>query len=164
VGFSTSGLASGDLAVVGQQKSSAVSTTGRYVYSMQLYLATPAVSRTVSGTAFVVAEDNSPYGAGWTMAGVDKLVSVTATLTYAAGLLREYGSGGVGFYTDNGAGGYTSPAGDNGTYFQFFPLERFRVSASSPVSLGGKTLGILGLGAIGSLVAYRALPTKMRSM
>ena len=32
------------------------------------------------------------------------------------------------------------PAGDNGTYFQFFPIERFRVSASSPVSLGGKTL------------------------
>ena len=23
------------------------------------------------------------------------------------------------------------PAGDNGTYFQFFPLERFRVSPSS---------------------------------
>jgi len=32
------------------------------------------------------------------------------------------------------------PAGDNGTYFQFFPLERFRVSASSPITLGGKTL------------------------
>jgi hypothetical protein len=32
------------------------------------------------------------------------------------------------------------PAGDNGTYFQFFPLERFRVSASSIVTLGGKTL------------------------
>jgi hypothetical protein len=32
------------------------------------------------------------------------------------------------------------PAGDNGTYFQFFPLERSRVSASSPVALGGKTL------------------------
>src|SRR5262249_16296926 len=32
------------------------------------------------------------------------------------------------------------PAGDNGTYFQFFPLERFRVSASSQVVLGGKTL------------------------
>ncbi|MEX2661105.1 MAG: hypothetical protein WD227_04205 [Vicinamibacterales bacterium] len=27
------------------------------------------------------------------------------------------------------------PAGDNGTYFQFFPLERFRVSASSSVTL-----------------------------
>src|SRR4029079_3594145 len=32
------------------------------------------------------------------------------------------------------------PAGDNGTYFQFFPLERFRVSASSPVAIGGKSL------------------------
>lgn len=32
------------------------------------------------------------------------------------------------------------PAGDNGTYYQFFPLERFRVSPSSPVKLGGKEL------------------------
>src|SRR5512132_179382 len=32
------------------------------------------------------------------------------------------------------------PAGDNGTYFQFFPLERFRVSPSSTVTLGGKAL------------------------
>ena len=32
------------------------------------------------------------------------------------------------------------PAGDNGTYFQFFPLERFRVSPSSIVNLGGHAL------------------------
>ena len=32
------------------------------------------------------------------------------------------------------------PAGENGTYFQFFPLERYRVSASSPVTIGGKKL------------------------
>jgi hypothetical protein len=32
------------------------------------------------------------------------------------------------------------PAGDNGTYFQFFPVERFRVSASSSVTLAGKAL------------------------
>jgi len=32
------------------------------------------------------------------------------------------------------------PAGDNGTYFQFFPLERFRVSASSVVTLDDKPL------------------------
>jgi Zn-dependent M28 family amino/carboxypeptidase len=32
------------------------------------------------------------------------------------------------------------PAGDNGTYFQFFPLERYRVSASSIVTIGGKPL------------------------
>ena len=32
------------------------------------------------------------------------------------------------------------PAGDSGTFFQFFPLERFRVSASSSVTLAGKAL------------------------
>jgi hypothetical protein len=32
------------------------------------------------------------------------------------------------------------PAGDNGTYFQFFPLERTRVSPASQVMLGGKAL------------------------
>jgi len=32
------------------------------------------------------------------------------------------------------------PAGDDGTFFQFFPLERFRVSAGSRVVLGGTTL------------------------
>ena len=32
------------------------------------------------------------------------------------------------------------PAGDNGTYFQFFPLERLRVSSSSTVTLAGKEL------------------------
>jgi hypothetical protein len=33
-----------------------------------------------------------------------------------------------------------APAGDNGTFFQFFPLERLRVSASSTVTLDGKPL------------------------
>ena len=32
------------------------------------------------------------------------------------------------------------PAGDNGTYFQFFPLERLRVSATSAITLDGKAL------------------------
>ena len=32
------------------------------------------------------------------------------------------------------------PAGENGTYFQFFPLERYRASASSPVTIGGRKL------------------------
>src|SRR5688500_6485800 len=32
------------------------------------------------------------------------------------------------------------PAGDNGTYFQFFPLERLRVSPGSTVTLNGKAL------------------------
>ena len=32
------------------------------------------------------------------------------------------------------------PAGDNGTFFQFFPLERLRVSATSTVAIGGQAL------------------------
>ena len=32
------------------------------------------------------------------------------------------------------------PAGDNGTYFQFFPLERLRVSGASTVTIGSKPL------------------------
>jgi len=32
------------------------------------------------------------------------------------------------------------PAGDNGTYFQWFPLERFRTSAGSTMTIGGTTL------------------------
>lgn len=32
------------------------------------------------------------------------------------------------------------PAGDNGTYFQFFPLQRFRVSAASTVTVDGQPL------------------------
>jgi Peptidase family M28 len=32
------------------------------------------------------------------------------------------------------------PAGDNGTYFQFFPLERLRISSTSTVTLDGKEL------------------------
>lgn len=32
------------------------------------------------------------------------------------------------------------PAGDDGTYFQFFPLRRFRLSAESTISIGGRPL------------------------
>jgi RHS repeat-associated protein len=118
--YSTSGLHPGDLIVVAQQVSTAVTTSGRYTYTLDVSFnyATP-VTRELTGAAFVIAEDSSPYGAGWTLAGVDKLISISqqtaGTYTFASGWLREYGAGGYGFYADNGAGGYTSPAGDNGS-------------------------------------------------
>jgi hypothetical protein len=34
------------------------------------------------------------------------------------------------------------PAGDNGTYFQFFPIERLRISTTSTITLDGKTLAM----------------------
>jgi YD repeat-containing protein len=113
--FNTTGLSPGDLIVVAQQVSS-TQATGGYPYTLTVTMnyATPIV-RSVTGEAFVAAEDSSPFGAGWTLAPVDRLTSVAATQTFAAGMLREYGAGGLGFYADNGAGGYASPAGDPGT-------------------------------------------------
>src|SRR5262249_39886665 len=118
--YSTTGLTRGDTLVVAQQVSTPVTSSGRYTYTLAVSFnyATP-ITTTLTGAAFVLAEDSSPYGAGWTVARVDKLISISSqtagTYTYAAGMLRESGSDGYAFYTDNGQGGYTSPAGDNGT-------------------------------------------------
>jgi YD repeat-containing protein len=115
--FSTTGLSQGDLITVAQQVSTPVTSAGAYPYTLTVTMnyATPIV-RTLSGIAYLDAEGSSPFGAGWTLAPVDRLVSIAATLTYSAGLLRVYGDGsGVAFYASNGAGGYNSPAGDAGT-------------------------------------------------
>ena len=50
------------------------------------------------------------------------------------------------------------PAGDNGTYFQFFPMERFRVSASSLVAVDGKPLR-LGIDVVPDTIALAHLDT-----
>ena len=106
--YSTTGFTAGQELFLAQQVSSAVSTTGAYSYSMQVVLNyTTPVTLTYSGTMDVVAETSSGYGAGWTIGGVDRLISVTG------GVLREYGSGGESFYATSGSG-YTSPAGDSG--------------------------------------------------
>ena len=107
--YYTSGLSAGELFTLAQQVNTAVTTTGLYNYSLQVVLnyGTP-VTLTYSGTTAVIAEDSSPYGAGWTFSGVDRLYSVTG------GILREYGSGGWGFYATSGSG-YTSPSWDYGT-------------------------------------------------
>ncbi len=54
----------------------AVTTTGRYIWSLQLTAG--AINQTVSGSTFVVANDNSPFGAGWTFGPTDRLVSIAA--------------------------------------------------------------------------------------
>lgn len=56
------------------------------------------------------------------------------------------------------------PAGDNGTYFQFFPLERFRVSTGSSVTLAGKAL-TMGSDAVtdGIVLAHLDAPVTIAS-
>src|SRR5262249_29104916 len=63
---------------------------------------------------FVRAEDSSPFGAGWTFAPVNRLVSIAASGSDPAGMLWLYGAGDMRFFQGTG-GTYTNPAEDNGT-------------------------------------------------
>jgi RHS repeat-associated protein len=110
--YSTAGDNPGDVLTMGAQVPSAVTTTGRYNWSL-LVLIPGQSNQTINGSAFVVAEDNSPFGAGWTYGPTSQLFDIPASGSYPAGKLRVYGTGGYRFY--QGTSSFTSPAGDNGT-------------------------------------------------
>ena len=76
--YSTTGDSPGDPLTLAVQVPSAVSTTGRYPWSVSVQI--PGQStQTFSGTAFVVTQDASPFGAGWTFGPTDQLVSIPAS-------------------------------------------------------------------------------------
>jgi RHS repeat-associated protein len=104
------GTVPGDTLYLTLQDSTVITTSSLYPWSVQLQLTTPTttVNETLSGNQYVVAEDNSQLGSGWTMSGVDQLVPIPGV-----GMLRIYGSGGARIYT--GGPIYTSPPGDPGT-------------------------------------------------
>jgi YD repeat-containing protein len=110
--YSTSGDNPGDVLTMGAQVPSAVTTTGRYNWSL-LVLIPGQSNQTINGSAFVVAEDSSPFGAGWTYGATSQLVDIPVSGSYPAGKLRVFGTGGYRFY--QGTSSFTSPAGDNGT-------------------------------------------------
>jgi YD repeat-containing protein len=109
--YNTTGAYQGDVLMVAAQVSAAVSTTKRYAWELDLGL--PGGTQALTGTAYVVAQDASPFGAGWTFAPVDQLVSIASDSYGPAGMLRVYGTGGWRFY--QGTTSFTSPPGDNGT-------------------------------------------------
>jgi YD repeat-containing protein len=98
------------------QASQTLTQTGRYTWEVVVQPANQ-VPITLRGVSYVVAQDASPLGAGWSFAGVDRLVPIDPVthggVTYPAGRLRVYGSGGWRFY--EGSTSFTSPPGDNGT-------------------------------------------------
>ncbi len=111
--YSTSGDAPGDPLTIAAQVPSAVTTTGRYPWKLEVIVA-GQLDQTVTGATFVVAEDASPFGAGWTFGLTDQLVSIPydSVNNLPAGMLRVYGTGGWAFYP--GTTTFTSPADDPG--------------------------------------------------
>jgi RHS repeat-associated protein len=113
---SAGGLESGDTIQVGLSRAEATLPTGRYPWTIDVKMnyATP-IERSVSGVAFLVREEASPFGRGWTLSLVDRLVNIAASGPHPAGQLRVYGTGGWDFYQDLGGGSFLSPAGNPGT-------------------------------------------------
>ncbi len=118
--YSIPSNAPGNLLTLALQSSATLTTTARYDYEVQytvVHSTTTLATATLDGTTFVVAEDNSALGAGWTYSGTDQLVSIPADTfhsnSYPAGELEVYGTGGWRFF--QGTSTFSSPTGDNGT-------------------------------------------------
>jgi hypothetical protein len=109
--YSTASSNAGDGLTIAAQVPYAVMATGRYAWRLEVIAGT--LDQTVSGSTFVVANDNSPFGAGWTFGPTDHLVNIPADPANGlpAGILRVYGNGGYRFYS---GASFTSPANDSG--------------------------------------------------
>jgi RHS repeat-associated protein len=108
VTFSTSGHSAGDTYIIDTQAASAVTSTGAYSWSLsiQTFYSGSSPIDTASGTAYAVVSNT--FAPGWSIAGVDQLVTVSG------GVMYVYGSGGFRVFTGSGPS-YTSPANDFGT-------------------------------------------------
>ena len=73
--YNTTGLVKGNALVISAQVPSAVTTTGAYNWTLSVVA--NGNNLTASGTTYVVAEDSSPFGAGWTLAPMMQLYPVS---------------------------------------------------------------------------------------
>jgi RHS repeat-associated protein len=111
VTFSTTGYQAGAVYQLAVQVTSAVAASGMYNWSTDVRINFSGSHQDVivSGTAAVVANDNSPYGPGWGISGVDRLI------IGANGVLWVTGAGDSRYFASAGGNNYTSPAEDFGT-------------------------------------------------
>ena len=118
VSYDVSQLSPGGNWVFAAQPTSGLAN-GLNTYSFSVFITNPGsghnVTETTTGYTFLVNRSSSPYGAGWSFSDTDALVTIAASGSVPAGVLREFGSGGWSYYQSNGSGGYISPAGDSGT-------------------------------------------------
>jgi hypothetical protein len=114
VTFSTSGWQSGVPFTFAIEVANPVQTSGEYNWSLDVhvdYTGGGYQDVMTSGTALVVANENSPYGAGWAIQGIDQL------FTASNGVLWVTAAGDSRFFSGTPGPGvtFTSPAEDFGT-------------------------------------------------
>jgi YD repeat-containing protein len=100
----------GDFVQVALQKDATGLSTGRYTYSLAVKAnyGSP-VTTTTSGSFTLINDNASPYGAGWWVDGLDRIV------TGSGGVALVMAGGRSLWFDDAGGGTYTSPAGDFST-------------------------------------------------
>ena len=92
-------------------------TTGLHTFTADLAItAGGSHPASVTGATFLVNRAASPFGAGWSLPGLDQLVAVApVTGVFDGGMLLLAGGGGASPFETNGAGGFLTPRGDAGT-------------------------------------------------
>src|SRR5262249_12739459 len=111
--FTTSGHSAGDTYVLAVQNSASI-VSGIYSWNVTLtatYSTNSEVVRTVSGKDGYIDLSNSPFGPGWSMAGLSRLFIDSGS----GDVVIEDGSGGVRYFPSAGGGTFTSPGNDFGT-------------------------------------------------
>jgi RHS repeat-associated protein len=115
VTFSTSGHSAGDVYLLDLQVASAVTSTGLYPWKVEVQVTQSGdtLDRTIADTAVVVVNGSSdPFGQGWSLAGLDRLVIDSAGVGWAEG------GGGSRYFAATGGGTFLSPPNDRGTLVQ----------------------------------------------
>jgi RHS repeat-associated protein len=109
--YDTAKLIAGDIAQFALQADATALSTGRYDYTVTVSdYRTTTTTRTVTGKYNLVSEASSPFGAGWTLAGLARAHELTG------GILLSVGAGARALWFASASGGaYTTPAGDFST-------------------------------------------------
>jgi len=114
--YDTSLFNPGDVTQVALQADATALATGRYDYTVTVGdVRGPTTTSTAAGTATVVNEAANPFGAGWTLAGLERVVPA------AGGVVLTLGAGRSLWFAGSfasGGGAYTSPAGEFSTLTQ----------------------------------------------
>jgi len=120
--FNNTGLNTITSLILADQVNASSLATGHYQYQMTViaHYGTATAARVFTGYQDIVNRQGSEFGAGWSLAELDKL-SIGS-----GGILWAGGSTGTAWFTDTGSGSYSSPAGPmafstlvkngNGTY------------------------------------------------